>query len=92
MSTKHTPGPWERSVEVSEEYYGDWLIIGPARIRIDGKDPNAEEDANASLIATAPELLKALKFHHGHEGLPVSISGTRRHCETCKLIDKAGGK
>ena len=65
MSTKHTPGPW-----LSAEYgnYGDY--DGKCRVILgDGGDirtavvlgfDSEENQANALLIAAAPELLEAL--------------------------------
>lgn len=66
MSTKHTPAPWEyqggdnASVEVN---------IGETTANIDRQDKNTgqyvisreEMEANAKLIAAAPELLEALE-------------------------------
>ena len=69
MSTKHTPGPWATDEADHDEPYQDikikagkhrtvctvWIDDAPVR------DFNAEQDANARLIAAAPELLEALK-------------------------------
>ena len=59
---KHTPGPWEI------EPFGDGKM---AEIRVEGrlacllhsfsKRPTIEDEANARLIAAAPELLEALQ-------------------------------
>ncbi len=56
---KHTPGPWEAN---NGEGYSIWSIYAPSRSAIarvigDG----AETDANANLIAAAPELLEKCK-------------------------------
>jgi hypothetical protein len=57
---RHTPGPWRREME--EIYatidYNDYLIAdatGDTDLEIE------EAEANANLIAAAPELLAALK-------------------------------
>lgn len=53
MSTKHTPGPWEWTGLFIEH---DGRAI--AQLLPHGQKPN---EANARLIAAAPELLEALK-------------------------------
>ncbi len=67
MTTKHTPGPWTSDEHEHDEPYQ------PIRIRAAGRtlckiwlddapvhDFNAEQRANARLIAAAPEMLNAL--------------------------------
>lgn len=56
MTTKHTPGPWR---------------INPGTVEIRGADWNdivadAGSDADAALIAAAPDLLEALEAAHGY--------------------------
>lgn len=66
---KHTPGPWEiRDLSSDEIPNGDIAICGSgAEISIikgsDAYHPgwNSEREANARLIAAAPELLTAAK-------------------------------
>jgi hypothetical protein len=62
MNAKHTPGPWE-----VDRFY--WTIqrrmFGPdePEVEVIGRLTNGEEaEANARLIAAAPELLKALQM------------------------------
>jgi hypothetical protein len=68
MTTKHTPGPWTRA----KEPIGDMDMVGPngeciiggcgccgSPFGVDG-DPDST-DANAHLIAAAPDLLEALE-------------------------------
>lgn len=68
MSTQHTPGPWY--IEKRTDMEGYWITI-PAPIgrkviaEIDtGFDEpwDSQQHANARLIATAPELLAALRL------------------------------
>ena len=78
--SKHTPGPWE----IEEHYhFGYRWISGPEHSQLaqvvwcmEDEDRSPECEANAHLIAAAPELLEALenllKVHEG-EG------GTQRH-------------
>ena len=66
MSTKHTPGPWEITYENSDNYSGgQWFDVGGvAQVRFRYQCTIAEgetAEANARLIAAAPELLEALK-------------------------------
>lgn len=59
MSTKHTPGPW-----YAIEYAGMWDIQSVDEYSQDNNLLDMENDdraeANAKLIAAAPELLEAL--------------------------------
>ena len=61
METKHTQGPWlDKSGEVYAEETGRTI----ARCDIGGHDETSE--ANARLIAAAPDLLAALEGMIGH--------------------------
>lgn len=56
MSGMHTPGPWKSTtayidIEVRTESYALVAVVTPIR---------CETEANASLIAAAPDLLEAL--------------------------------
>lgn len=59
---QHTPGPWKQEYQTYEDgahtcvanQDGDWIADC-------GKESNPESEANARLIAAAPELLEALK-------------------------------
>ncbi|WP_019573405.1 hypothetical protein [Curvibacter lanceolatus] len=57
----HTPGPWP--IEYDNSDGGQWYSVGPATIYFNyNRDPKEQEQAfaDASLIATAPDLLMAL--------------------------------
>jgi hypothetical protein len=64
MEAKHTPGPW-KAVDCRHQFNGqiriwkDALPTEPMIANVLAKNPNAE--ANARLIAAAPELLEALE-------------------------------
>lgn len=74
MKIKHTPGPWILSDTTKAgnrkvSGYG-WDYFANVTVRMDGTAANCEEgEANARLIAAAPDLLAALKaiveFHQG---------------------------
>jgi len=58
--TKYTPGPWEQGRNHDQE------VFGPDGVRVAhcGTSFTMDDDemtANAQLVATAPDLLKALK-------------------------------
>lgn len=67
-ATKHTPGPWK--AKTLEEWVegkgglvvidapGKWLSLANAHIHRDSRE---EGEANARLIAAAPDLLEALE-------------------------------
>jgi hypothetical protein len=70
MTFKHTPGPWA-CVPVTRDY-GDgndtltWEIVGADGRKVvvldDFHHPKEEVEADALLVATAPELLKACRL------------------------------
>jgi hypothetical protein len=53
----HTPGPWDGQINVCHISGSDFQI---GWLNTDNPDRKAEGQANARLIAAAPELLKAL--------------------------------
>ena len=68
MSAKHTPGPWSFGYGMTQEHgyvlgvgvntKPDWTVV--CAVSRPG-DVNAIDEANARLIAAAPDLLEALK-------------------------------
>lgn len=77
---KHTTGPW---IAIPRNIEGKILILSPDRpskrkrvAQVDARNNWDEQQANANLIAAAPELLEALKlfskqwedFQHGDVG------------------------
>ena len=58
MTTKHTPGPWTCNTNYSTQHYMVWDTDGNYH---EMRDEVAEMDANARLIAAAPDLLAALE-------------------------------
>lgn len=90
---KHTPGPWE--LIVRSETDGIWGCIGTSAnrdtfARVDCC--NAEKEANARLMAAAPELLAwAIELlAQVKRDNPDKMAGIIEHVE--KLIARAGGK
>lgn len=68
MSTKHTPGPWSAYNKFSGLTLSNWRVsegnstpgIGIGVAIMSGNRSDEIEQANARLIAAAPELLEAL--------------------------------
>lgn len=61
---KHTPGPWECSLDLCTVYGRKGWSIGPVGVTaaVCGDTPSRQEqEANARLIAAAPELLTAME-------------------------------
>lgn len=66
--SKHTPGPWKMRNRTGNHDWNNWRIAaedGPGRVggicRLDESLTGEESEANARLIAAAPELLEALR-------------------------------
>ena len=57
MNTKHTPGPWKFSFE---SIHPEWAIVttGGGAV-VANVNADHRQEANASLIAAAPDLLEA---------------------------------
>lgn len=53
--SEHTPGPWRRSAGIPQRIWGFYLEA-PS-----GESVNQTAEANARLIAAAPDLLEALR-------------------------------
>ena len=91
MKTKHTPGPW--SVRETRGLKGS--IYGPdARsVASVGNAQRSYEvlEANAQLIAAAPEMLARLKEIHSESGCAKDDPSWRGACPECVLIAKAEG-
>lgn len=78
--SKHTPGPWYVYEHEDERRIGVPLMAGRyvphAVVRHPGDIPNGTLDANARLIAAAPDLLRAIGdvrtrlIEHGHGQIP----------------------
>lgn len=56
--SKHTPGPWA----IRQEKEGWCRIYAPKDYYVGGEIAHYVSNANANLIAAAPELLEALQY------------------------------
>lgn len=65
MNTKHTPAPWNKDLEAIKDVMGRFRIQvyrkGLECIAVISGKNKKELEANAKLIAAAPELLEALQ-------------------------------
>ena len=88
--TKHTPGPWE----VFDSHSGIYILDSAEQSAVCRLEWCLEAEANARLIAAAPELLAALKRLWLYFG--VRCDGTPRDWtewrEARAAIDKAEGR
>jgi hypothetical protein len=103
----HTPGPWLRESEINSEG-SDWILVTKdyaeiVDLRLDDGlvVSEQEQEANARLIAAAPELLAALRFvlptlenaaRHGTidaDGVNLELEAAR---EVAEAIAKAEGR
>lgn len=88
MSATHTPGPWrvqtvnkKRSVTITS------LVCGIATV-----NANLDREANAHLIAAAPELLRVLKAALQQSGCDGDLCMHQWHEDARKVIDEAEGR
>lgn len=79
MKTEHTKGPWEIETKGSRHFIDGADQLTVAYVDRAGVRDRQEIEANARLIAAAPELLAALKaiadyvaVMHGHRGGDIS--------------------
>lgn len=92
MKAQHTPGPWryEDSTETIRSIPGNHWIAS-----MDSFDGAVDDDANAALIASAPDLLTALRVlvDHAQETYPhfESERGQRDIAAAIAAIAKATG-
>lgn len=73
MKTKHTPGPWKVSTTYKKAQYGKFNITSWANqrqsiCRLSARENYTAEcaEADARLIAAAPDLLKIAQAYHNH--------------------------
>jgi hypothetical protein len=85
--SKHTPGPWE-----ARDFSGDQYVIwgpefGGGRHALIATCTGPNLEANARLIAAAPEMLAALKRAYGF-----LEKGSRAYEQVRAAISKAEGR
>jgi hypothetical protein len=60
MSAKHTPGPWVVEENHNQNLVGVMVWAGGEIVAHVPQDQHGEANANAALVASAPDLLYAL--------------------------------
>ena len=94
MEAKHTPGPWKFGKELTARS-GEWLVSFDAGSKGRGiaiaetRTGPGSEEANARLIASAPDLLAALDMARS---LLVDIEGYSVNGASVRVIDAAIAK
>ena len=85
---KHTEGPWR--TDVDEEGVG---YVEPCGVYFDGctEKPASEHQANANLIAAAPEMYEALRLLYAHANGYMNVAGNVVE-DVEKALAKAEGK
>lgn len=105
MSSKPTPGPWVAKWDGTGPGKPHWCVVanasepypGAADIaRTYGIDPYHTEEANARLMAAAPELLEMLRYFANFACEPIHScdDDPSKSCANCKaaaVIAKAEG-
>ena len=93
---KHTPGPWETKFEEAiriKDVRGNTVCIVTHLTRA-GRRGSSESEANAYLIATAPELLENLESRYAQTKCGCGHPACNR-CEddreTKRVLNKAKG-
>lgn len=84
--SKHTPGPWrvetEETVSVRDRKDGSVATLGWLSNRMAGPRRSSQEvQANARLIAAAPELLEALKLATNELNIIRARDGAPQHID-----------
>jgi hypothetical protein len=110
--SKHTPGPWVVYELSADDYDGGGIAVGPPDTREEKRDyslSNAghhvcimaghhDDDANAALVAAAPDLLAALRELLNGQSCQSRIhsDSTRKtapqagcECWTCNAVNAA---
>ena len=95
MEAKHTPGPWElRTIDTADVRGAVHVYAGGAAVTTDVWGRTLpESDANARLIAAAPDLLAFAESVESILGdrceCPTSDAQTRAECPFCRLVMSA---
>ena len=94
QTAKHTPGPWKQNGNtVWEDGTKDRGHIAVCRLRVGTHVPEFQNEANARLIAAAPDLLAVLeKVLAAYEAAREPGHGTILIAEARAAIAKARGQ
>lgn len=99
MEKAYTPGPWAVEYKINGEFtYSPRIVVGPAVVPYCAGYSSAEQDAafkveaeaNARLIASAPELLSELEAARDIIHNALSLMTTAQKSEWGRLNEAAG--
>jgi hypothetical protein len=80
--SSHTPGPWRVKSKASQNIFGGAVSVKVLAGRLDIADvdmlENSDGEANAALIAAAPELLEALRLMVACDPKVIAAKGATR--------------
>jgi len=96
MELKHTQGNWEVSKHGNNDSFGIYAEGNGNDIAIvkGGNEEGGESEANAKLIAAAPDLLKTLQMllsdiEFSKDAIPMGAIGQRQIRKAQEAINKA---
>lgn len=95
--TKHTPGPWKAEDNMSNEHKGKgWIVRGVDGKPLTGWGSITTTEANARLIAAAPDLLAVceaeLEVYDGMDRSRLRVETLARIAALRAAIAKARGE
>ena len=85
-AAQHTPGPWTWLDEDMRIVGGDG---GTVVCEVTGSRSNPESQADAQLIALAPEMLEALRYCAGWLSSDDSVEANTALARTRSILDRA---
>lgn len=90
---KHTPGPWHVGKDFEAGIGRGFFVAGGKFVRANMVGPNDAQEANARLIAAAPDLLALVKLVNGSFGGGLTVTFSERDvAEFAAAIAKAEGR
>lgn len=85
-NTQHTPGPWKHTPGQETIWAKDGELMVARTEYTRGEMEVNEDEANARLIASAPELLTALEDAHNHIEEATNYLAARNLGEPARLL------
>lgn len=85
MNTKHTPGPW-KAIKSTAYYHGIKTESGK---EIHLHEWDSESEANAKLMAAAPELLQSLELLYNNSMAKKGFAQSTTAIKIRAVIEKA---
>ena len=86
---KHTPGPWSCEDSPHKREWSHWIHTEDPSEFVGAISTGPNEEANAHLIAAAPDLLEALQGLLGMGTIAVSSEKDQAHAAIAKALGAA---